>query len=122
MNFGFGILLNFGVGNYAPLLAMLSLMGLDPRLCFPIMAAGSAFTGASISARQMHAGAIDIRIALAMVLGGIPAVLVAALVVKSLPLESLRWLVAAVIIYTAIVMLRASMASRKSAGAASPAA
>ena len=31
-NFVFGILLNFGVGNYAPTLVMLSLMGMDPRL------------------------------------------------------------------------------------------
>ncbi len=37
-NFIFGLLLNFGVGNYAPTLVMLSLMGMDPRLCFPIMA------------------------------------------------------------------------------------
>ena len=41
-NFIFGILLNFGVGNYAPTLVMLSLMGMDPRLCFPIMAGGAA--------------------------------------------------------------------------------
>src|SRR5205085_8607053 len=40
-NFLFGILLNFGVGNYAPTLVLLSLMGMDPRLCFPIMAAGA---------------------------------------------------------------------------------
>lgn len=121
MNFGFGVLLNFGVGNYAPTLALLSLMGLDPRLCFPIMAAGASFTGAVIGARQMQAGKIDLRIAGAMVLAGIPAVLVAALVVKSLPLVSLRWLVSVVIIYTGIVMLRAAAASRKSA-VANPAA
>jgi uncharacterized membrane protein YfcA len=113
MNFGFGILLNFGVGNYAPTLALLSLMGLDPRLCFPIMAAGASFTGAIIGGRQMHAGKIDLRIAGAMVLAGIPAVLVAALVVKSLPLVPLRWLVSVVIIYTGIVMLRSAAASRK---------
>ncbi|WP_017667159.1 TSUP family transporter [Sandarakinorhabdus sp. AAP62] len=113
MNFGFGVLLNFGVGNYAPTLALLSLMGLDPRLCFPIMAAGASFTGAVIGGRQMHDGKIDLRIAGAMVLAGIPAVLVAALVVKSLPLVSLRWLVSVVIIYTGIVMLRAAAASRR---------
>ena len=33
-NFVFGILLNFGVGNYAPTLVMLSLMGMNPRLAF----------------------------------------------------------------------------------------
>lgn len=119
MNFGFGILLNFGVGNYAPSLAMLSLMGLDPRLCFPIMAAGSAFTGAAISARQMQAGRIDMSIALAMVLAGIPAVLIAALMVRSLPIVPLKWLVSAVIVYTGIVMLRASARARR-ADAASP--
>ena len=31
-HFCFGALLSFGVGNYAPTLAMLSLMGFDPRL------------------------------------------------------------------------------------------
>ena len=30
-NFVFGVLLNFGVGNYAPTLVLLSLMGMDPR-------------------------------------------------------------------------------------------
>jgi uncharacterized membrane protein YfcA len=112
MNFGFGMLLNFGVGNYAPSLAMLSLMGLDPRLCFPIMAAGSAFTGAVIGARSIQAGRIDLAVPLAMALAGIPAVLVAALVVKSLPIMPLKWLVSVVIIYTGIVMLRAAVMSR----------
>ena len=46
-NFVFGVLLNFGVGNYAPTLVMLSLMGMDPRLCFPIMAGGAGLTGAA---------------------------------------------------------------------------
>src|SRR5205085_965398 len=30
-NFAFGILANFGVGNYAPTLVLLSLMGMDPH-------------------------------------------------------------------------------------------
>ena len=51
-SFGFGILLNFGVGNYAPTLVILSLMGMDPRLCFPIMAAGASLCGAGASVRQ----------------------------------------------------------------------
>ncbi|MFL6732349.1 MAG: hypothetical protein ACJ8EP_08390, partial [Sphingomicrobium sp.] len=51
-SFGFGILANFGVGNYAPSLVMLSLMGMDPRLCFPIMAAGGSLMGAGASVRH----------------------------------------------------------------------
>ncbi len=34
-NFVFGVLLNFGVGNYAPTLVMLSLMGMDPQAVLP---------------------------------------------------------------------------------------
>ena len=112
-NFGFGLLLNFGVGNYAPTLVMLSLMGMDPRLCFPIMAAGAALTGAGASIRHIQIGQIDLRIVLGLALGGIPAVLVAAFIVKTMPLEILRWLVIVVVIYAAAVMFRAAMAGRR---------
>jgi uncharacterized membrane protein YfcA len=112
-NFFIGILLNFGVGNYAPTLVMLSLMGMDPRLCFPIMAGGAALTGAAASVRHIQIGKIDLRIVLGLTIGGIPAVLVAALIVKSMPLEMLRWLVIVVVLYAAAVMIRSAMAGRK---------
>ncbi|OYQ27699.1 hypothetical protein CHU93_10585 [Sandarakinorhabdus cyanobacteriorum] len=114
-SFGFGVLLNFGVGNYAPTLALLSLMGLDPRLCFPIMATGASVAGTVMSASHLTADRVDVRIPLAMVLGGIPAVLVAALVVKSLPLTALKWMVSLVILYTAVVMLRGALRARAQA-------
>jgi uncharacterized membrane protein YfcA len=112
-NFAFGILLNFGVGNYAPTLVMLSLMGMDPRLCFPIMAAGAALTGAGASIRHIMIGQIDLKIVLGLAIGGIPAVLVAALIVKSMPLEMLRWLVIVVVLYAAAVMVRAAVVGRR---------
>jgi uncharacterized membrane protein YfcA len=112
-NFAFGILLNFGVGNYAPTLVMLSLMGMDPRLCFPIMAGGAALMGAGASIRHIQIAQIDLRIALALTIGGIPAVLVAALIVKTMPLEVLRWLVFVVVVYTAAVMFRAGFTGRR---------
>jgi uncharacterized membrane protein YfcA len=112
-NFGFGLLLNFGVGNYAPTLVMLSLMGMDPRLCFPIMAAGAALTGAGASIRHIQIGQIDLRIVLGLALGGIPAVLVAAFIVKEMPLELLRWLVIVVVVYAAAVMFRAAYVGRR---------
>jgi uncharacterized membrane protein YfcA len=108
-NFGFGILANFGVGNYAPTLVMLSLMGMDPRLCFPIMAAGGSLMGAGASVRHIAIGEVDMRIVLGLAIGGIPAVLVAAFVVKQMPLEYLRWLVLVVVLYAAAVMGRASL-------------
>ena len=112
-NFIFGVLLNFGIGNYAPTLVMLSLMGLDPRLSFPIMAGGAAMAAAGASARHISMGQIDLRIATGMAIGGVPAVLVAAFIVKSLPLEALRWMVIAVVLYAALTMLRAAMLGRR---------
>jgi uncharacterized membrane protein YfcA len=112
-SFGFGVLANFGVGNYAPSLVMLSLMGMDPRLCFPIMAAGGSLMGAGASVRHLAIGQVDLRIVLGLAIGGIPAVLVAAFLVKSMPLEILRWLVFAVVLYTAAVMFRAALIGRR---------
>jgi uncharacterized membrane protein YfcA len=117
-NFGFGVLLNFGVGNYAPTLALLSLMGMDPRLCFPIMAGGAAMAAAGASVRHIQMGEIDLRIATGLALGGIPAVLIATFVVKSMPVEALRWLVVVVVVYAAIVILRAAAQGERQAPAA----
>jgi uncharacterized membrane protein YfcA len=112
-NFIFGVLLNYGVGNYAPTLVMLSLMGMDPRLCFPIMAGGAALAVAGAGARHIRIGEIDLKIVLGMTLGGIPAVLIAAFIVKSMPLEILRWMVIVVVLYAAIIMMRASLIGRR---------
>jgi uncharacterized membrane protein YfcA len=112
-NFIFGILLNFGIGHYAPSLVMLSLMGLDPRLAFPIMATGGAVTITGAGTRHVMLGRVDLKIATGIVIGGIPAVLVAAFLVKSMPLELLRWLVIVVVVYAAAVMFRAAWIGRK---------
>ena len=112
-SFVLGILANFGVGNYAPMLVMLSLMGMDPRLCFPIMALGGSLMGASASIRHMQIGQIDMRVALGLTLGGIPAVLVAALIVKSMPIEVLRWMVVVVVLYSAAILFRSAIHGRR---------
>lgn len=113
-NFGFGVLLNFGVGNYAPTLVTLSLMGMDPRLVFPIMAAGAAVMGAGACVRHIQMGQMDLKVVVGLAIGGIPAVLVAAFIVKTMPLELLRWLVIVVVLYAAAVMLRAALTGRRS--------
>lgn len=112
-NFVFGVLLNFGIGNYAPTLVMFSLMGMDPRLSFPIMAGGAAMAAAGASARHISMGEIDLRIVTGMAIGGVPAVFVAAFVVKSMPVEMLRWMVIVVVLYAALMMLRAAYLGRR---------
>ena len=112
-SFGFGILANFGVGNYAPTLVMLSLMGMDPRLCFPIMATGGSLMGLGASVRHIRIAEVDLKVVLGLVIGGIPAVFVAAFIVKEMPLETLRWLVLVVVLYTAMVMGRSALRGRR---------
>ncbi|MCA1749145.1 MAG: hypothetical protein LC634_06300 [Sphingomonadales bacterium] len=112
-SFGFGLLANFGIGNYAPMLVMLSLMGMDPRLCFPIMAAGGSLMGVGASVRHIRIAQIDLKVVLGLALGGIPTAMVAVLVVKEMPLEMLRWLVIVVVLYAAAVMLRAAFLGRR---------
>ncbi len=112
-NFILGILLNYGIGHYAPSLVMLSLMGLDPRLAFPIMATGGALTIAGAGTRHVVLGNVDLKIALGIVIGGIPAVFLAAFIVKEMPLEMLRWLVAVVVLYASAVMFRAAFVGRR---------
>lgn len=103
-SFVMGLLANFGVGNYAPSLVMFSLMGMDPHYCFPIMASGASLMGAGSSMRFIKVPEIDLRIVVGLTLGGIPAVLVAALIVKSMNVDVLRYVITVVVFYTAIVM------------------
>lgn len=112
-NFLFGILINFGVGHYAPSLVLLSLMGMDPRLCFPIMATAGALAVPGSMLRHIAIGEIDLRIVIGVSLGGVPAVLVAAYLVREMPVELLRWLVIVVVLYAAAVMLRSAVLARR---------
>ena len=46
---------------------------------------------------------------LGLAIGGIPAVLVAAFIVKEMPIDYLRWLVFVVVLYAAAVMAHAAL-------------
>ncbi len=105
LHFLFGALMSLGVGLYAPSLISLSLLGMDPRGAFPIMMGACAFLMPASSLQFIARGRFDSRLALGFAIGGIPAVLLAALVVKEMPLDALRWLVAGVVILAALLML-----------------
>jgi len=109
LSFVLGLLANFGVGNYAPTLAILSLMGMDPHYCFPIMASGASLMGAASSMKFVKVPEMDLGIVIGLTLGGIPAVLVAALIVKQMDVDVLRYVITLVVFYTAIVMGRAAI-------------
>src|SRR5688572_25344924 len=111
-NFLLGALMTLGVGLYAPCLILVSLSGMNPIAAFPIMMGSCAFLMPVAALRFIAANRYERHAAVGLALGGIPGVLLAAFVVKSLPLAWLRWLVVLVVLYTAVVMLRAAVTSR----------
>lgn len=111
-NFLLGALMTLGIGLYAPCLILVSLLGLTPTAAFPIMMGSCAFLMPIASARFIRVNRYDLRASLGLAIGSIPAVFLAAFIVKSLPLTAVRWLVIAVVVYTAIGLLRAARRER----------
>jgi uncharacterized membrane protein YfcA len=117
-SFGFGVLINLGIGNFAPTLVLISLMGMDPRAAFPIMMGSSALLLLTSGVKILADRPLKLGLVVGLALGGVPAVLVAALIVKSLPLEQLRWGVVAVVTYAGALMLHAAVTGRGTAAQA----
>jgi len=109
VNFILGALSAAGIGLYAPCMALIFALGMSPAVAFPIMMGSCAFLMPVASWRFIKEGAYNRKAAFAIAIAGVVAVLLAAFVVKSLALDTLRWLVLAVIVYTATVMLRAGL-------------
>jgi uncharacterized membrane protein YfcA len=108
VNFMLGALMTLGIGLYAPCMILVSLLGMNPRAAFPIMMGSCAFLMPIGSLRFIRERSYSLKAALGLALGGVPAVFLAAFVVKELPLYAVRWLVIAVVIFTAINLLRSS--------------
>jgi uncharacterized membrane protein YfcA len=109
-NFVLGALMSAGVGLYGPCMIMVSLLGMNPQAAFPIMMGSCAFLMPVASLRFVRAGSYAPAAALGLTIGGIPGVLIAAYLVRELPLDALRWLVLGVALYTSQALLRAAFA------------
>jgi len=118
-NFALGALMTLGVGLYAPCMILVSVLGMNPAAAFPIMMGSCAFLMPVGSIQFIKAGRYNLRAALGLTIGGIPGVLLAAFLVKSLPLDALRWLVVGVVVYTAVMMLRSAHRERAAPAEAS---
>jgi len=108
-NFMLGALMTLGIGLYAPCMALVFALGLSPAVAFPIMMGSCAFLMPAASVKFVKEGAYDRKASLAITVFGIVGVLIAAYIVKSLPLDMLKWLVIVVIIYTAAMMFRSAI-------------
>jgi len=108
-NFLLGALMSLGIGLYAPCMVLVGLLGMSERTAFPIMMGSCAFLMPVGSLKFIRERAYSLRASLGLALGGIPGVLLAAYIVKSLDLKTVRWLVIVVVVYTAVTMLRAGL-------------
>jgi uncharacterized membrane protein YfcA len=112
VNFLLGALMMLGVGLFAPCLILVSLLGMSPLAAFPIMMGSCALLMPVGGARFVRSGRYNVGAALGLAIGGIPGVLVAAFIVRSLPIVWLRWLVLIVVVYAAAQMLRSARIER----------
>jgi uncharacterized membrane protein YfcA len=112
VNFLLGALMMLGVGLFAPCLILVSLLGMSPLAAFPIMMGSCALLMPVGGARFVKSGRYNVSAAVGLAIGGIPGVLVAAYIVRSLPTVWLRWLVLVVVLYAAVQMLRSARRSQ----------
>ena len=119
-NFVLGALMTIGLGLYAPCMILVSLIGMNPTTAFPIMMGSCAFLMPIASARFVRARCFDRRATIGLFAGGIPAVLIAAFLVKQLSLNAVRWLVVVVVLYTAANLLLTAYRERAGAAVAQP--
>ncbi|MDR1017461.1 MAG: sulfite exporter TauE/SafE family protein [Lachnospiraceae bacterium] len=103
-NFILGCLLPLGIGNYAPCMVIVYLLGMSPAVAFPLMMGSGAIVLCASSIRFIPAGYYHRKASWGLISAGIIGVLIAAYIVKSLPLSALQWLVILVITYTSIQM------------------
>lgn len=108
-NFFIGSLTSLGIGNYAPTMAALYLLGLNPRAFFPVMAASAALILPAAAIRFWKSGRFDQRTALGLTLGGVPGVLVAVYLVQEMPVYWLLWMVVGVLVYSSVTLFQASL-------------
>ena len=113
VNFALGALMTLGIGLYAPCMILVSLLGMNPKAAFPIMMGSCAFLMPVGSLRFIREQSYNMRAALGLLVGGIPAVLLAAYIVKELPLYAVRWLVIVVVVYTSVSMLWSALAAKE---------
>ena len=115
INFVLGALMTLGIGMYAPCMIAVSLLGMNPMAAFPIMMGSCAFLMPTAGAQFIRTEKYSLRASLGLAIGGIPAVVIAAYIVRALPLTYVRWLVVVVVVYAGLTLLRSAVAARAGA-------
>lgn len=111
-NFILGALMTLGIGLYAPCMALVFALGMSPKIAFPIMMGSCAFLMPAAAAKFIKEDAYDRKASMAITIFGSVGVFIAAYIVKTLPLNVLKWLVIVVILYTSVLMFKSAMKAK----------
>lgn len=106
VNFVLGALMMAGVGLYAPCMALVYMLGMNPKVAFPIMMASCAGLMATGSVEFIKKGNYTRIGSLMITIGGVIGVYIAANFVTNMPIKTLTWVVIAVVLVTAVMLLR----------------
>jgi uncharacterized membrane protein YfcA len=90
-NFIFGALMTVGIGIYAPCMALVFALGMSPRVTFPVMMGSCAFLEIAASIKFVKEKSYDIRVPIPTMIFGSIGVIIAAYIVKTLPVFILKW-------------------------------
>lgn len=107
-NFILGALMTLGIGLYAPCMALVYFLGMSAKVAFPIMMGSCAFLMPVASIKFVKEQAYNKKASLAITIFGVVGVFIAAYIVKEMPLDLLKKLVVAVILYTSFTLFRSA--------------
>ena len=114
VNFGLGALMTLGIGLYAPCMITIFLLGMNPKAAFPIMMGSCAFLMPVAAIRFIKEKSYANRPALGLTMAGFIGVLIAFKWFNNLPIDKVKWVVVAVVLYTATMMLRSAFGTKES--------
>ncbi|MGL5695062.1 MAG: sulfite exporter TauE/SafE family protein [Peptostreptococcaceae bacterium] len=112
--FVLGITNCVGIGMYAPIMALSFALGLSPLVAFPLMMGSTAFLQPICSLKFIKEGVYHRKASLAFSIFGVVGVLIAAYIVKTLPVDILKIVVFIVVLYTSANMFRSALKKDKS--------
>ena len=123
VSFVLGALMCIGIGNYAPLMILLSLLGMAPIAAYPIMMASDGLLQPAASLGFFRSGRFSHVASLGLTAGSFVGVSLAFSILKFVlekpdGVKMIRWLVTAVVVYSAVAMLRSARRERAAARAA----
>lgn len=112
-NFILGSLMTAGIGLYAPCMALVYFLGMSAKVSFPIMMGSCAVLMPVASIRFIKEGNYPRKATLGIVICGAIGVVLAATLVKNLPMDIMKAIVVVVILYTSYSMLAPLAKARK---------